>query len=187
MDPHLACQDINLWGDKLADSSGTYTIDGWPPSGSKEVDYSSTWSYNTSQGGDQVVSVINVQQLIATAAANGDTPAKQGYHFKLDFSQDPQKHKVFWVNCPAPSSPSTTSGTTGTSSPTQGGSPQGTTQSSPPAPGTTESVKAKHVRRVVRARKHHRKRHHLLKPHRRHRAPRRSVKAVSVAAPAFTG
>src|SRR5437660_3937123 len=65
MDPHLACQDINLWGDKLADSSGSYTIDGWPPSGSQEVDYSSSWSYNTSQGGDQVVSVINAQQLIA--------------------------------------------------------------------------------------------------------------------------
>src|SRR5436305_12591321 len=53
MDPRLACQDINLWGDKLADSSGTFTINGWPPSGGKEVDYSGTWSYDPSQGGDQ--------------------------------------------------------------------------------------------------------------------------------------
>src|SRR5436305_7639089 len=67
MDPHLACQDINMWADKLADSSGSYTIDGWPPSGSQEVDYSGTWSYSQSQGGDQVIAVINVQQLIANA------------------------------------------------------------------------------------------------------------------------
>src|SRR5947209_8693273 len=33
MDPHLACQDINLWGNGLSDSSGTYTISGWQPSG----------------------------------------------------------------------------------------------------------------------------------------------------------
>ena len=24
----------------------------------------------------------------------------QGYHFKLQLSQEPQKHKTFWVNCP---------------------------------------------------------------------------------------
>ena len=27
MDPHLRCDDINLWGDKMADPSGTFTID----------------------------------------------------------------------------------------------------------------------------------------------------------------
>ena len=51
MDPHLPCQSINLWGDKLADSGGTYTIDGWPPSGNKQQAYSSTWSYDQSSGG----------------------------------------------------------------------------------------------------------------------------------------
>lgn len=191
MDPHLACTDINLWGNGLADSSGAYTIDGWPPSGSQEVDYSSSWSYNTSQGGDQVVSVINVQQLIANAAANGDTPAAQGYHFKLDFSQDPQKHKTFWINCPAPSSPSQSSpsqNSTSQSSSTQ----NSTTTTSTSTPSTTSSttpqasVKAAHLRRK-RHRRHHKKHHGLLKPRRRHRAPRRSVKAVSVAAPEFTG
>src|SRR5205807_10296955 len=99
-DPHLKCADINLWGNGLADSSGTYTIDGWPPSGSQEEDYSSTWSYDTSKGGTQVVSVISISKLIAQAQANGDAPKnKNGYHFKLDFSQDPQKHKTYWVNC----------------------------------------------------------------------------------------
>jgi hypothetical protein len=102
-DPHLACQDINLWGSGLADTSGTYVIDGWPPSGSQEQDYASTWKYNQSLGGSQVISVINVKTLIETAVAHGDTPVNgQGYHFKLQFSQDPQKHKTFWVNCPAP-------------------------------------------------------------------------------------
>jgi hypothetical protein len=195
MDPHLACQDINLWGDKLADSSGSYTIDGWPPSGSHEVDYSSNWSYNTSQGGDQVVSVINVQQLIANAAAHGDTPAAQGYHFKLDFSQDPQKHKTFWINCPAPSSNSGSSGSSGSSGTPAPNSPAPTTSTpaptGTPAPSSTGSTKpsgstgAKHLRR--HRRKHHKKHHQLRRPHRRHRASHRSVKAVTVGAPAFTG
>src|SRR5438105_1630497 len=99
-DPHLACADINLWGNGLADGSGTYTIDGWPPSGSKEEDYSSTWSYDTKAGGTQVISVINVGVLTSNATANGDSPKnKQGLHFKLQFVQDPQKHKTFWVKC----------------------------------------------------------------------------------------
>jgi len=104
MDTHLPCADINLWGDKLADPNGTYTIDGWSPSGNKARAYGSNWKYDGSSGGSQVIDVINVQTLIANAAANGDAPVnKQGYHFKLEFSQDPQKHKTFWVHCPAPS------------------------------------------------------------------------------------
>jgi hypothetical protein len=107
MDPHLACANINLWGNGLADSSGTFTIDGWPPSGSQEQTYAATWTYNTTTGGDQVIQVINVATLVANARAAGDAPInKQGLHFKLQFSQDPQKHKTFWVNCPA--APTTT-------------------------------------------------------------------------------
>src|SRR5437588_11985705 len=63
MDPHLACQDINLWGNGLADSSGSYAIDGWPPSGSQEQDYASNWSYDQSTGGTQVLDVISVKKL----------------------------------------------------------------------------------------------------------------------------
>ena len=114
-DPHLACADINIWGDKMADPSGTFTIDGWDPSGSGAGDQAwpgtkanpgtATWTYDQSTGGSQVIAVINVHTLIANAVANGDTAqAQQGYHFKLQLSQDPQKHKVFWVNCAAPAS-----------------------------------------------------------------------------------
>jgi hypothetical protein len=99
MDSHLGCQDINLWGAKLADGSGTFTINGWPPSGAKEVDYSGTWSYDSSKGGSQVVATISVARLITTARSNGDSAAHKGFHFKLDFSQDPHKHKTFWVSC----------------------------------------------------------------------------------------
>jgi hypothetical protein len=103
MDPHLACQNINLWGSGLADSSGSYAIDGWPPSGSQERDYASNWSYDRASGGSQVMDVIPVQTLIDNAIANGDAPQNgQGFHFKLQFSQDPQKHKTFWVNCQLP-------------------------------------------------------------------------------------
>jgi hypothetical protein len=103
MDPHLACSNINLWGADLAGSSGTFTIDGYPPSGSQEQVYADAWSYNQRQGGDQVVAVINVGKLIRTAVANGDAPINgQGFHFKLQYSLDPQKHKTFWVNCSTP-------------------------------------------------------------------------------------
>lgn len=113
MDPHLACQDINLWGSGLADSSGAYTIDGWPPSGSQEQDYASTWSYDQSTGGSQVLDVISVKTLIENAIANGDAPQNgQGFHFKLEFSQDPQKHKTFWVNCQIPTIATTASSNT---------------------------------------------------------------------------
>jgi hypothetical protein len=105
MDPHLGCQDINLWGAGLADGSGTFTVNGWPPSGGKEVDYSGSWSYDSAQGGDQILATISISTLIGTAQANGDHAAHNGYHFKLDFVQDPQKHKTFWVDCPSSFTP----------------------------------------------------------------------------------
>ena len=198
MDPHLACQDINLWGSGLADSSGTFAIDGWPPSGSQEVDYSGTWSYShngSRKSGDQIIAVINVQQLIATAQANGDKPAAQGYHFKLDFSQDPQKHKTFWVNCPAPSSGGSTS--RGSTSTTTGGTTSSTTSTSNTSTSSGSSERTtstmQSTRRSVRAahrhRRHHARRKHrrLVKPRRHHRAHRRSVSAVSESVAEFTG
>jgi hypothetical protein len=125
-DPHLACQDINLWGDKLSGSSGTYTIDGWPPSGTKKQAYASTWSYDQTAGGDQVTSVIPVQTLIANAEANGDAPVnKQGFHFKLQFSLFPQKHKTFWVNCPGTPPPPPPTGSISVCQTTNGYLPSG--------------------------------------------------------------
>ncbi len=104
MDPHLACQDINLWGAGMADPSGSYTIYGWPPSGSQEQVYSASWTYDQSTGGSQVMSVIPVKTLIENAVANGDAPRNsQGFHFKLALSQDPSKYKTFWVDCQLPS------------------------------------------------------------------------------------
>ena len=106
MDPHLACADINLWGANMGDAVGVFTIDGWPPSGHQEQVYPASGSASWHYGGGkqaQVIAVIPVHTLIANAAANGDSPAHQGYHFKLQLSQDPHKHKTFWVNCPPPS------------------------------------------------------------------------------------
>jgi hypothetical protein len=168
MDPHLGCQDINLWGAGLADSSGAFTIDGWPPSGTKQQAYTGSWSYPGS--GTQVIAVIDVQMLIAGAAANGDQPSSQGYHFKLEFSQDPQKHKTFWVNCPPPSA-----------SGTQGQTP-GTTTTPGNSTGGQTSGKVVH-RRHTRARKHHR----LLKPKRHHRAQVRHTRERARTKAVFTG
>jgi hypothetical protein len=157
-DAHLACQDIDLWGAGLADSSGTFTIDGWTPTGSKEQDYTGAWSYGGGRGA-QVIAVINVQQLIAQAAANGDRPAKQGYHFKLQLTQDPQKQKTFWVNCPVPPPPSPAAGTPG------GGVPQPTGHRRP----------------------HARRHRHLLKPKRHHRARARDQRRSTRTRAVFTG
>lgn len=119
MDPHLQCADIQLWGDKLGDASGSYTVDGWPPSGSQEQDYASGWSYETARGGVQPIGVIRVATLLANARADGDAPInKQGFHFKLQFVQDPQKHKTFWVDCPAAKSAQA-----GTATPTPASTP----------------------------------------------------------------
>jgi hypothetical protein len=176
MDPHLPCANINLWGDKMADAGGSYTIDGWSPSGEKELAYSSQWAYNGGSGGVQVMDVINVQTLIANAVANGDAPInKQGFHFKIALSQDPHKFKTFWVKCPIPAPPSVTP---------QGGEPGSPSVTpNPPAAGNpaapqqqvlgvrvnsgkkaTKKVHRKHHKRVRHHRKHHKVVSHKLLP-----------------------
>jgi hypothetical protein len=184
-DPHLVCQDINLWGAHLADGSGSYTIDGWPPSGSQEQDYASTWTYSAAKGGPQVIDVINVKTLIANAAAHGDAPVnKQGYHFKLQFAQDPQKHKTFWVNCPAPSPGVPSGGNTGGGTPppvvTPVGNPSSSSTPTTPAgsPRPKRAVKGAHFKRH---------RHKLVAPARHVRPQRDTRKAHPDGAPAFTG
>jgi hypothetical protein len=78
---------------------------------------------------------------MANAKANGDAPVnKQGFHFKLQFSQDPQKHKTFWVNCPAPSG---SGGGTGGSGGGGGGNSGGT------AGGTVGGTSAESVSTVA--------------------------------------
>ncbi|MHB1576446.1 MAG: hypothetical protein ACYCX9_08045, partial [Candidatus Dormibacteria bacterium] len=126
MDPHLGCPTyIILWGNGLADTSGIYTVDGWNPSGSGTGDYgypgyrqdqawpgtksnpsTAPWTYNTTTGGTQEISYIKTKTLVDHAIDNGDAPVNgEGLHFKLQFVQDPQKHKTFWVNCPLPTPP----------------------------------------------------------------------------------
>lgn len=178
MDPHLTCNDIVLYGAKLADSSGSFTIDGWPPSGSQTADYQGTWRV---QSGKQQIALIPISQLMAGAQASHDSPTKQGYHFKLDFSQDPQKHKTFWVNCPAPSSGGGpgggTPGTPGSSSTPTSGTPASTS----PTVGSGRPVAT--VKAVHKTRKKK-----LTKPKRHVRVKHRRVKARTISRlPAFTG
>jgi hypothetical protein len=204
MDPHLACQDIDLWGAGLADSSGTFTLDGWSPSGSQELDYSGAWSYTPA--GDRTIAVISVSKLIAQAEANGDAGTAQGFHFKLEFSQDPQKHKTFWVDCPG----STTGGggsntggggsnaggggsNTGGGSPPAGGgndpSPPPGGSGTRPATGSSGGPVFRSIGAVTARRPRHptHKRHRLVHPARHRRAHRRHVKAARVGTPPFTG
>ena len=147
-DPHLMCADINLWGNGLADASGTFIIDSWPPTGNGATAYGpASWTYNQTTGGDQVMAVIPISSLQVGSAANGDIPqAQQGLHFKLQFVQDPQKHKTFWVNCLSPSpSPTPTPTLSPTPTPTPSATPTPTQSPTPtptgsPSPTPTGSV-----------------------------------------------
>lgn len=113
MEPHLACADITLWGNALADEAGGYSIDGVGVGGPSATAYRSAWTYDASAGGDQATSVIPVQALIAGALANGQQPVgNQGFHFKLQFTQEPQKHKTFWVSCGSDTGTGTSSSVT---------------------------------------------------------------------------
>jgi uncharacterized surface anchored protein len=100
-DPHLKCQDINVWGADMAESSDVLTVQSWPPSGNKAVVYGpAPWEYHSGKQ-PQVIHRIPVRQLIASAIASGaHAQANQGFHFKLNvFQGDEVKHKVFWVKC----------------------------------------------------------------------------------------
>ena len=130
--PHLPCADIGLVGINMRDAAGTYTIDSIPPTGNQNQVYADAthaahWAYNKTTGGEQVMDVINVQTLVANAiAAGAEAHPIQGYHFKLQFVQAPQKHKTFWVHCNAPvvtPSPTPTGSPSPESSPSPEGSP----------------------------------------------------------------
>jgi len=142
MDPHLPCADIDVWGSGLADSTGTFTLVAQPPSGTGQQAYpksgAAAWNYKGSgqhPAPSEVIAHIDINVLMDDAQAAGMTAqAQQGYHFKLDLSQDPQKHKVFWVDCAAPGGggggggtptplPTETPAPTETPSPTPTGSP----------------------------------------------------------------
>ncbi len=197
MDPHLPCQTIYLFGSGLADASDSFAIDGWPPSGSQEVDYTGTWSYDQSAGrnsGSQVIAVIDVNTLINQAEANGDSASAQGFHFKLDFSQDPQKHKTFWVDCT--SSTSGGGGNTGggggnndgggnngsgNDSSSSGGATSPSSGSALTLTGSSAIKTAVGSIQVSRNRKHKR---HKAHPARRHHRPRRRSRILP---PSFTG
>jgi hypothetical protein len=136
MHPHLPCNDIAVWGMKLQDSGGPFTVQGWPPSGggASEIDFSGTWTFDSGGSDLQQIALIPIDELMANAQAAGDTAQpQQGFHFKLDL-EDPRtgqsmgddKYKVFWVDC-ATSTPTPT----GSVSPTETPSPTPTETATP--------------------------------------------------------
>lgn len=155
MDPHMPCADFNVWGMKLQNSSGPFTIQGWPPSGggASEIDYSANWTYDLTGADPQVIATVPVDTLLANARASGDTAQpQQGFHFKLDV-EDPRgnstgddKYKVFWISC-GTTTPTPTSSVSGSSSSSSTGSspspsPENSSSStsSGPSPSPTSSV-----------------------------------------------
>src|SRR3982074_597084 len=86
-DPHI-CGLVDIYGNGLADPSGTFDVVAWPPTGDgSTVVASGSWSSDQARGGNQVIA--------------GPLTLQPG-HYKLTVSQDPTKHKVFWTTCPVP-------------------------------------------------------------------------------------
>ena len=135
-DPKLSCADIDLWGSGLVLSTSTFGIAGLAPTGSGETVYSASWTYSSAVADPQIIAVVPVATLIADAAAAGDTPASNGYHFKIDFAQNSGKSKTFWIDCPAPS------GDPGTGSPGSGSGTTTTTSSSTTSSSSSSSTDA---------------------------------------------
>jgi hypothetical protein len=89
-DPHI-CGLIDIYGNGLADPTGSFEVVAWPPTGDGSTTVASgTWNYNQTLGGNQVIA--------------GPLSLIQG-HYKLTVSQDPRKSKVFWSTCPPPPPP----------------------------------------------------------------------------------
>lgn len=84
-DPHI-CGAVDLYGNGLEEGSGTFTIYAWPPTGSKDVAASGTWTYDQTAGDNQVIA--------------GPIDLDPG-HYKLTADQTGTKNKVFWVTCAA--------------------------------------------------------------------------------------
>lgn len=129
-DPHLPCADFDMWGAGLADAAGTFTIDSWPPSGGRQQVYASATStaswQRTAGRAPRVIATVPVQVLVANAVAAGAHSTHQGFHFKLQLSQDPQKHKTFWLECPETQHPLPATG---------GGTPAGGSSGGGPTSG----------------------------------------------------
>lgn len=107
--PHLPCENIEVLGSGMADESGNYEVDSWPPSGHKEPVYGKKTSgasalsagmttgdagnnglaaYSSARGGLQVMDIIDVDALVQNAiVAGADAHPVQGYHFKIQFNQ----------------------------------------------------------------------------------------------------
>lgn len=102
--PHLDCTTIYIHGAAL-DASGTYVIDSWPGTGSGLQVWAGTW---TTPVTGNVIASLSGPALVAAAVSLDHAVANrnQGFHFKLTVLQSGGvKHKVFWVDCPAPPAP----------------------------------------------------------------------------------
>jgi hypothetical protein len=94
-EPHVGCT-FHVHGFNFdAGSSGTWSIQSWPPTGDRGVVASGTWGPADGDG-DWRTAVMSLP--------GGDH--NQGAHYKLNVDQTnpsapgAEKHKVFWVDCP---------------------------------------------------------------------------------------
>jgi hypothetical protein len=130
--------------------------------------------------------------LIQQVQANGDHPSAPGCHFKLGFSQDPRKHKTFWVSCDSwLGGGSGDGGGSGVSAVSGDGVGSGDSSSGViPAPVGTTGVPLAVVRTAIsstRATKRRHHRHTRARPARHRPTHRHAVRAHRRHLPAFSG
>jgi hypothetical protein len=85
---HLACGAVDLWGDKLDQTSGTWVLYQIPPPNIGHTQLAS---------GDYTYNPDSVQKIATIGASVFDTAT--GSHFKVEVNDGSQKSKTFWLDC----------------------------------------------------------------------------------------
>src|ERR1700693_1349853 len=85
---HLPCGNVDIWGDKLENNSGTWVLYHKPPPNTDETEVArGTYSYS----GDESMKIATIPLSVLHPAT--------GPHFRLELENDNSKWKTFWLDC----------------------------------------------------------------------------------------
>lgn len=120
--PHVDCAlSVSFFGYDRGTQSATITLTPWAPTrGGTPLRLATSWTTATRTGGNQFDKNVPISGAQVTRAFRGVTPAKQGFHARIDVtvtgSQGTDgKHKMVWISpCAGSASTTTTSVTTTT-------------------------------------------------------------------------
>lgn len=122
--PHVNCAlSVSFFGYDSGTQSATITLTPWAPTrGGAPLRLTTTWTTATRTGGNQFNKNVPISGAQVSRAFQGVTPAKQGFHARIDVtvtgSQGADgKHKMVWISPCAGSGSTTTTSVTSTTPP----------------------------------------------------------------------